>query len=67
LNGALAENIFQQVVGHVVVSTGAKMRGILLLVKTDVLFEADSSLVGRSLVQTMLCATSRWQLGLARH
>jgi hypothetical protein len=44
LNGALAETIFRQVAGHVVVSTGAKMRGILLLVKTDVLFEADSSL-----------------------
>lgn len=52
LNGALSENIFLQVVGHVVVSTGTKMRGILL-VTTYVLFEADSSLVGRILVQTM--------------
>jgi len=50
-NGALAENIFWQVAGHVVVGAGAHMEGILL-VQTDVLFETLSSLNGRVLAQT---------------
>ena len=50
-NGALAKNIFWQVAGKVVVGQGAHMEGILL-VKTDVLFVAGSSLNGRVLTQT---------------
>jgi hypothetical protein len=50
-NGALAENIFWQVAGHVVVGTGAHMEGILLA-KTHVVFETGSSLTGRVLAQT---------------
>jgi hypothetical protein len=50
-NGALAENIFWQVAGNVEVKTDAHMEGILL-VKTDVLFEKNSSLSGRVLSQT---------------
>jgi hypothetical protein len=50
-NGALANNIFWQVAGEVTVGAGAHMEGILL-VKTAVLFETDSSLTGRVLAQT---------------
>jgi hypothetical protein len=49
--GALAENIFWQVAGKVVVKAGAEMKGILL-VKTAVTFLANSSLEGRVLTQT---------------
>jgi hypothetical protein len=50
-NGALAKNIFWQVSGNVAVGAGAHMEGILLI-KTDVLFETQSSLSGRVLAQT---------------
>ena len=50
-NGALAENIFWQVAGRVVVGAGASLEGILL-VKTDATFETESSLHGRVLAQT---------------
>jgi hypothetical protein len=50
-NGARAENIFWQVAGKVVVGAGAVMQGVLL-VKTDVTFETESSLSGRVLAQT---------------
>jgi hypothetical protein len=50
-NGALAENIFWQVAGKVVVGAGANLQGILL-VKTDATFETESSLDGRVLAQT---------------
>jgi hypothetical protein len=50
-NGALAENIFWQVAGNVVIGADAEMQGILL-VKTDVLFKTKSSLVGGVLAQT---------------
>jgi hypothetical protein len=49
--GALAKNVFWQVAGRVGVSAGAEMQGILL-VKTNVLFETESSLVGGVLAQT---------------
>jgi hypothetical protein len=50
-NGALAKNIFWQVAGNVVVGAGASLKGILL-VKTDVTFDTESSLSGRVLAQT---------------
>jgi hypothetical protein len=50
-DGALAENIFWQVAGEVVVKAGAHMEGVLL-VKTAVTFETGSSLNGRVLTQT---------------
>jgi hypothetical protein len=49
--GVLARNIFWQVAGQADVKAGAKMKGILL-VKTAVTFEANSSLNGRVLTQT---------------
>jgi hypothetical protein len=49
--GALAKNVIWQVEGHVVVGANADMEGILL-VKTDILFETGSSLLGRALAQT---------------
>jgi hypothetical protein len=49
--GALAENIFWQVAGEAEVKANAHMEGILL-VKTAVTFEANSSLKGRVLTQT---------------
>jgi hypothetical protein len=49
--GALAENIFWQVASQVTVMANAHMEGILL-VKTAVTFEADSSLEGRPFTQT---------------
>jgi hypothetical protein len=49
--GALAENIFWQIAGHVSVGEGAHMEGILL-VMTYVLFKTTSSLNGRILAQT---------------
>jgi hypothetical protein len=49
--GALAKNVFWQVAGRVGVGAGAEMQGILLA-KTDVLFETESSLVGGVLAQT---------------
>jgi hypothetical protein len=49
--GALAKNIFWQVTGKVVIHAGAHMEGILL-VKTDILFETGSSLLGRAMSQT---------------
>jgi len=52
--GAQAKNIFWQVTGRVLVGKTAVMQGILL-VKTDVVFEASSSLTGRVLAQTF-CA-----------
>jgi hypothetical protein len=51
LNGALASNIFWQVAGEVIVAAGSKMKGILL-VKTAVMFETKSELLGRVLTQT---------------
>jgi hypothetical protein len=50
-DGVLAENIFWQVAGKVVVKAGAEMKGVLL-VKTAITFEANSSLNGRVLTQT---------------
>jgi hypothetical protein len=50
-NGALAENIFWQVAGKVVVGAGAIMKGNLL-VKTSITFESESFLYGRILAQT---------------
>jgi hypothetical protein len=50
-NGALAKNIFWQVAGKVLVGAGAHMEGILL-VKTNILFETESSMNGRVLAQT---------------
>jgi hypothetical protein len=50
-DGALANNIFWQVEGSVVVSTGAEMKGILLA-KTAVDFKTGSLLVGKVLSQT---------------
>jgi hypothetical protein len=50
-NGALAENIFWQVGGHVQVGAGAHLEGILLA-KTAVTFITGSSLNGRILAQT---------------
>jgi hypothetical protein len=47
----LKENIFWQVAGTVVVEAGAHLEGILL-VKTAVTFQAESSLNGRVLTQT---------------
>ena len=49
--GALAKNIFWQVAGQVNVGIGAHMEGILLA-KTKVTFDTDSSLNGRILAQT---------------
>jgi hypothetical protein len=49
--GALAENIFWQIAGHVSVGAGAHVEGILL-VKTAVTFVTESSLNGRVLTQT---------------
>jgi hypothetical protein len=49
--GALAENIFWQVAGEVVVGAGSHLEGILL-VKTAVTFFTGSSLNGRILSQT---------------
>jgi hypothetical protein len=46
-----AENIFWQIAGSVKVETNAEMKGILL-VKTHVLFETGSTLIGRVLAQT---------------
>jgi hypothetical protein len=51
--GALAENIFWQVSGGVVVGTTAQMHGILLS-KTSIVFQTGSSLVGRALAQTAI-------------
>jgi hypothetical protein len=52
LNGSVkAENIFWQVAGKVEVGAGADLKGILL-VKTDVTFDTESSLYGRVLAQT---------------
>ena len=51
LQGALAENIFWQVAGEVIVEAGAHMEGVLL-VKTAVTFKTTSSLNGRILTQT---------------
>jgi hypothetical protein len=51
MNGAKAENIFWQVASNVVVGAGAHMEGTLL-VKTDALFQTESSLNGRVLAQT---------------
>ena len=48
---AQAKNIFWQVAGYVNVGSKAHMEGILL-VKTKVTFETDSSLTGRVLAQT---------------
>lgn len=50
-NGALASNIFWQVAGSAKVGAGAHMEGILLI-KTDILFETQSSLNGRVFSQT---------------
>ena len=50
-NGVLASNIFWQIAGRAMVHTDAHLQGILL-VKTDVTFETDSSLYGRVLAQT---------------
>jgi hypothetical protein len=50
-DGALAKNIFWQVAGKVLVGAGAHMEGILL-VKTNILFETESSMNGRVLAQT---------------
>jgi len=50
-NGALAENVFWQVAGKVVVGAGANLQGILL-VKTDATFQTESILYGRVLAQT---------------
>jgi hypothetical protein len=49
--GAKANNIFWQIAGNVKVKANAYMKGILL-VKTDVLFQAGSTLNGRVLAQT---------------
>jgi hypothetical protein len=51
VNGALAKNIFWQISGNVEVGAGAHLEGILL-VKTDVTFITESSLIGRVLTQT---------------
>jgi hypothetical protein len=51
INGALAENIFWQVAGEVIVGANAHMEGVLL-VKTAVTFKTTSSLNGRILTQT---------------
>jgi hypothetical protein len=51
--GALAENIFWQVSGGVIVGTTAQMQGILLS-KTGIVFKTGSSLVGRALAQTAI-------------
>jgi hypothetical protein len=50
-SGAQAKNIFWQVAGNAAIGEGAAMQGILL-VKTDVVFETGSSLVGSILAQT---------------
>jgi hypothetical protein len=44
--GAMAQNVFWQVTGHVTVGAGAAFEGILF-VQTAVSFETKSSLVGR--------------------
>ena len=49
--GAQSKNIFWQVAGYVNVGAQAHMEGILL-VKTDVTLETDSSLDGRIIAQT---------------
>lgn len=49
--GALAQNIFWQVAGKVVVHAGAHLEGVLL-VKSAAIFETSSSLNGRILAQT---------------
>jgi hypothetical protein len=49
--GAQAKNIFWQVAGNAAIGANAAMQGILL-VKTDVVFETGSSLVGSILAQT---------------
>lgn len=50
-NGATEQNIFWQVAGHVTVYAGASMKGVLL-VKTAVTFNTESTLVGCILAQT---------------
>jgi cytoskeletal protein CcmA (bactofilin family) len=50
-NGALPQNIFWQVAGHVQVDAGAHLEGNVL-VKTDILFKTGASLAGRVLSQT---------------
>jgi hypothetical protein len=49
--GAQAKNIFWQVAGNATIGADAAMKGVLL-VKTNVLFETGSSLVGSILAQT---------------
>jgi hypothetical protein len=57
VNGALAENIFWQVAGSVLVNDRATMEGILL-VGTSVLFKTGSSINGRILSQTHVALQS---------
>ncbi len=54
MNGALANNIFWQVLDHVKVGKGAHIQGIMLLF-TNSLFETGSSLSG-SVLAHMVCA-----------
>jgi hypothetical protein len=49
--GVLAENIFWQVAGEVIVGAGAHLEGVLL-VKTAAVFQTGASLHGRILAQT---------------
>jgi hypothetical protein len=49
--GAQTKNVFWQVAGNAVIGADAEMQGILL-VKTNVLFETGSSLLGSILAQT---------------
>jgi hypothetical protein len=51
VGGALAVNIYWQVMGNVKVMAGAHMKGILLA-KTNIVFVTGSSLSGRALAQT---------------